>query len=261
MLGTITAWLSSAYGVLGFLPSLLICTTLFMFLSVCFMIWRKHIDELEEFIKEVYKGESVIIDGKKFVSCQFDNCQLIYNGGNFCFDKSFIGEDCRFILKHQVSKNTAILFNAMNSFSGLKKENGTTKLAILDQYGRMMPEQPLYIRNMTTLKEAQKDPKKLEQFIKEREQDTPQGDKDKFDKALESMTKDKEILIFDGENVFPSMWVCPCEFRDYGHEGGWCTARYKHGVILYVGVDVCEKQPTHWKPLPKPPKTNRKERG
>jgi hypothetical protein len=43
---------------------------------------------------------------------------------------------------------------------------------------------------MTTLKEAQKDPKKLEQFIKEREKDTPQGEKDKFDKALKSMTEE-----------------------------------------------------------------------
>lgn len=45
---------------------------------------------------------------------------------------------------------------------------------------------------MTTLKEAQKDPKKLEKFIKEREKDTPQGDKDKFDKALKSMTEEKK---------------------------------------------------------------------
>lgn len=45
---------------------------------------------------------------------------------------------------------------------------------------------------MTTLKDAQKDPKKLKQFIKEREKDTPQGDKDKFEKALQSMTEGKK---------------------------------------------------------------------
>lgn len=45
---------------------------------------------------------------------------------------------------------------------------------------------------MTTLKDVQKDPSKLEQFIKEREKDTPQGDKDKFDKALKSMTEEKK---------------------------------------------------------------------
>lgn len=45
---------------------------------------------------------------------------------------------------------------------------------------------------MTTLKDAQKDPKKLEQFIKEREKDTPQGDADKFDQALKSMTEEKK---------------------------------------------------------------------
>lgn len=49
---------------------------------------------------------------------------------------------------------------------------------------------PNYLR-MTTLKEAQKDPKKLEKFIKEREKDTPHADKDKFDKAMESMTGGK----------------------------------------------------------------------
>jgi len=45
---------------------------------------------------------------------------------------------------------------------------------------------------MTTLKDVQKDPKKLKQFIKEREKETPQGEKDKFDKALKSMTEGKK---------------------------------------------------------------------
>jgi hypothetical protein len=44
---------------------------------------------------------------------------------------------------------------------------------------------------MTTLKDVQKDPKKLAQFIKEREKDTPPANKDKFDKALESMASQK----------------------------------------------------------------------
>ncbi len=44
---------------------------------------------------------------------------------------------------------------------------------------------------MTTLKDVQKDPKKLDKFIKEREKDTPLADKDKFDKGLKSMTEGK----------------------------------------------------------------------
>ena len=40
------------------------------------------------------------------------------------------------------------------------------------------------------LKDAIKN-KKLDQFIKEREQDTPQGDKDKFESALKSMSAGK----------------------------------------------------------------------
>lgn len=44
---------------------------------------------------------------------------------------------------------------------------------------------------MTTLKDVQKDPKKLEQFIKERELDTPQVDKDKLDKIVKSITERK----------------------------------------------------------------------
>ena len=45
---------------------------------------------------------------------------------------------------------------------------------------------------MTTLKDVQKNPKKLDQFIREREKDTPKGEKDKFDKALKSMTEGKK---------------------------------------------------------------------
>ena len=44
---------------------------------------------------------------------------------------------------------------------------------------------------MTTLKDAQKDPKKLNKFIKEREKDTPCADKERFDTTLESMSKGK----------------------------------------------------------------------
>ncbi len=45
---------------------------------------------------------------------------------------------------------------------------------------------------MTTLKDVQKDPKKLDQFIKEREKDTPHADKDKLDKIVKSMTEGKQ---------------------------------------------------------------------
>lgn len=44
---------------------------------------------------------------------------------------------------------------------------------------------------MTTLKDAQKDKAKLEQFIKERERETPPADKDRFDKALKAMSEGK----------------------------------------------------------------------
>lgn len=43
---------------------------------------------------------------------------------------------------------------------------------------------------MTNLKEAQKKDK-LEQFIKEREKEEQSGDKERFDKALKSMTNEK----------------------------------------------------------------------
>lgn len=48
---------------------------------------------------------------------------------------------------------------------------------------------------MTTLKDVQKDPRKLDKFIKEREKDTPLADKDRFDKALKSMTSEKHSTI------------------------------------------------------------------
>ena len=44
---------------------------------------------------------------------------------------------------------------------------------------------------MTTLKDVQKDPKKLAQFIKERENETPPADKDRFDAAMKSMSSQK----------------------------------------------------------------------
>lgn len=40
---------------------------------------------------------------------------------------------------------------------------------------------------MTNLKDVQKDPKKLSQFIKEREKEIPPADKDRFDAAMKSM--------------------------------------------------------------------------
>lgn len=44
---------------------------------------------------------------------------------------------------------------------------------------------------MTNLKDVQKDPKKLAQFIKEREKETPPADKDRFDAAMKSMASQK----------------------------------------------------------------------
>ena len=44
---------------------------------------------------------------------------------------------------------------------------------------------------MTTLKDVQKDHKKLGQFIKEREKETPPADKTCFDNALSSMSLGK----------------------------------------------------------------------
>ncbi len=42
-----------------------------------------------------------------------------------------------------------------------------------------------------TLKDVQKDPKKLEQFIKEHESEIPDADKEAFEKVLDSMVSGK----------------------------------------------------------------------
>lgn len=47
-------------------------------------------------------------------------------------------------------------------------------------------------KEMITLKDAQKDPKKLQQFIKEREQSSACGDKKKFTHTLSSMSAGKK---------------------------------------------------------------------
>lgn len=47
---------------------------------------------------------------------------------------------------------------------------------------------------MTTLKDAQKSGK-IDQFIKEREKDTPPADKERFDKTLKSMASEKSSKV------------------------------------------------------------------
>lgn len=46
-------------------------------------------------------------------------------------------------------------------------------------------------KNMTSLKEARKSKEKMKQFIKEHEK-KEKGDKEKFDKTLDSMTRQKK---------------------------------------------------------------------
>lgn len=70
---------------------------------------------------------------------------------------------------------------------------------------------------------------------------------------IETAPKDGEILVYNGESVSPSMWYESNEFRNFGEEGGWCSADYDVGGSLYEGVDVIKPQPTHWMPLPDAP--------
>ena len=74
---------------------------------------------------------------------------------------------------------------------------------------------------------------------------------------IESAPKDgTEVIVcgLDMGSAITSIWFEKDEFRDYGPEGGWCYPSYHNGGSLYEGVDVIEPQPTHWRPLPTPPK-------
>src|SRR5579862_5099419 len=53
------------------------------------------ITTLEHVCDRHFKNERVKIDGKRFTSCTFEGCSLVYSGGDVEFGPGCRGENCR----------------------------------------------------------------------------------------------------------------------------------------------------------------------
>jgi hypothetical protein len=69
---------------------------------------------------------------------------------------------------------------------------------------------------------------------------------------IETAPKDGEWLIcWDGKKVQPLTWISDTYSTDYT---GWAYGLADWGGTLYEGYNEVEREPTHWMPLPPPPK-------
>lgn len=72
--------------------------------------------------------------------------------------------------------------------------------------------------------------------------------------SIETARKDhgQWILAWDGEEVQALCWIdCPDEYDSYT---GWAYGKTRWGGTLYEGWNEFQRIPTHWMPLPPPPK-------
>lgn len=66
---------------------------------------------------------------------------------------------------------------------------------------------------------------------------------------IETAPKDGAwFSAWDGSEVFPCCW------GDWFGQAGWCYGDCTYGGTLYEGLNLADIQPTHWMPLPEPPK-------
>jgi hypothetical protein len=72
-----------------------------------------------------FKNESVEIDGKRFTSCTFSGCSLIYSGGDVEFGPGCIVENSRPRFSGP-ARRTALLLHALGllGFDPFKEERG-----------------------------------------------------------------------------------------------------------------------------------------
>lgn len=140
----IFSWLSPIVKQIGVPLSILCGLTIFiwLFIGVMSIINRrkKPSIKLEEIIRKKFTNQTIRLDGKKFVDCQFDACTIEYSGGDFILDNSDIGEDCRLYFMTRESFATA---NLIYNFAFLRNQHN--QLFILDKYGRIQ-KQPAIIK-------------------------------------------------------------------------------------------------------------------
>jgi hypothetical protein len=63
-----------------------------------------------------FKNERVEIDGKRFTSCTFDACELVYSGGDVEFGPGCVVNDCRPEV-FESARRTVLLLHALGLLS------------------------------------------------------------------------------------------------------------------------------------------------
>lgn len=73
--------------------------------------------------------------------------------------------------------------------------------------------------------------------------------------TIETAPKDgTNILGYNGEDVTEMVWE---DWPDDNSHVGWCRAGFESGGMLDETHFRMEPEPTHWMPLPEPPKEKR----
>jgi hypothetical protein len=93
--------------------------------------------QLEELVGKKFKHQTVRIDGKKFISCEFFGCTLEYAGGDFNFDKSDVAENCGFTF---LTRETAAAAQLILNFTTIMHHDPNKRLGKFDEHGRLMDE-------------------------------------------------------------------------------------------------------------------------
>ena len=75
--------------------------------------------ELEPIFNKHFKNDTLVIDGKSYMGCTFENCKLSYDGGKFIIAESHKNGSVGFTSNNDVVVRTIILLKSM----GLLEEN------------------------------------------------------------------------------------------------------------------------------------------
>jgi hypothetical protein len=69
---------------------------------------------------------------------------------------------------------------------------------------------------------------------------------------IETAPKDgRSIIGWNGDRVAEMSWT---DTRDDNDNYGWCESGFTDGGMLYWCNNIADPTPTHWMPLPEPPK-------
>lgn len=68
--------------------------------------------ELVEIVRRHYINETIILDGYKYVECQFDACTVKYSGNEFELDDTAINSNCKMVFTHPIAVVTSKLLYA-----------------------------------------------------------------------------------------------------------------------------------------------------